>query len=44
MDCADCDTAAGCEGELPLLERFCVEPELLGLDWQGFRARGMTRG
>jgi RimJ/RimL family protein N-acetyltransferase len=28
------------EDDLPLLERFCVEPDLLGLDWQGFRDRG----
>src|SRR5260370_38724414 len=26
--------------DLPMLERFCVEPELMGLDWQGFRDRG----
>jgi RimJ/RimL family protein N-acetyltransferase len=31
------------EDDLPLLERFCVEPELLGLDWQGFRDRGRIR-
>jgi RimJ/RimL family protein N-acetyltransferase len=29
--------------DLGLLERFCVEPELMGLDWQGFRDRGMIR-
>jgi RimJ/RimL family protein N-acetyltransferase len=31
------------EGDLPLLERFCVEPELMGLDWPGFRDRGRIR-
>jgi [ribosomal protein S5]-alanine N-acetyltransferase len=31
------------EQDLPLLERFCVEPELMGLDWQGFRDRSMIR-
>ena len=31
------------EEDLPLLERFCVEPELMGLDWQGFSDRGKIR-
>lgn len=31
------------ESDLPLLERFCVEPELTGLDWRGFRDRGRIR-
>jgi hypothetical protein len=31
------------EDDLALLERFCVEPELMGLDWQGFRDRGRIR-
>jgi RimJ/RimL family protein N-acetyltransferase len=31
------------EEDLPLLERFCVEPELMGLDWLGFRDRGHIR-
>jgi hypothetical protein len=32
------------EADLDLLERFCVEPGLMGLDWQGFRDRGRIRG
>ncbi|MGE5288386.1 MAG: GNAT family N-acetyltransferase [Micromonosporaceae bacterium] len=31
------------EEDLPLLERFCVEPDLMGLDWQGYRDRGGIR-
>ncbi len=31
------------DDDLTLLERFCVEPELMGLDWQGFRDRGTIR-
>jgi RimJ/RimL family protein N-acetyltransferase len=29
--------------DIPLLERFCAEPELMGLDWQGFHDRGSVR-
>ena len=29
--------------DISLLERFCVEPELMGLDWQGFHDRGSIR-
>lgn len=31
------------EEDLPLLERFCVEPELMGLAWRGFCDRGKIR-
>jgi ribosomal-protein-alanine N-acetyltransferase len=31
------------EEDLPLLQRFSVESELMGLDWQGFVDRGKVR-
>lgn len=31
------------EEDLGILERFCLEPELAGLDWQGFSDRGRIR-